>query len=253
MASASPPNASAELRRSLERTESRESGSAPVLQFGIPEMDGRLPGGGLHLGHLHEVIEAGAAAEYAGLATLVMAGIVARIPGPVLWCLRGRDLFAPALARIGLHPDRVNYCETWKDREVFPAMEESFRCKGLAGVVGEVTQVSLTASRLLQLCAAESGVSAFIIRRWHNVREKELAGEPNAAATRWRVSPHPSPPTRFDEMKRQHWRVELLRVSDGEPFEWIVEGCNAKGRLALPAEMVDGPAAAGEQRISRAG
>jgi protein ImuA len=48
----------------------------------------------------------------AAIATLFTAGIVARIPGPVGWCLRGRDLFAPALARIGLHPDRVIYCET---------------------------------------------------------------------------------------------------------------------------------------------
>ena len=60
------------------------------------------------------------------------------MPGPVLWCLRGRDLFAPALARVGLHPDRVIYCETWKDRDVLPAMEEGLECNGLAGVVGEV-------------------------------------------------------------------------------------------------------------------
>jgi protein ImuA len=91
-----------------------------------------LPQGGLPLGHLHEVIEAGAASEYAGIATLFIAGILARLSGPVLWCLRGRDLFAPALARIGLHPDRVIYCETWKDRDVLPAMEEGLRCAGLA-------------------------------------------------------------------------------------------------------------------------
>jgi protein ImuA len=43
--------------------------------------------------------------------------------GPVLWCLRGCDLFAPALARVGLHPDRVIFCETWKDRDVLPAAD----------------------------------------------------------------------------------------------------------------------------------
>lgn len=32
--------------------------------------------------------------------------------------------FAPALARVSLHPDRVIYCETWNDREVLPAIEE---------------------------------------------------------------------------------------------------------------------------------
>jgi protein ImuA len=74
------------------------------LRFGVPEVDCRLPGNGFALGHLHEVIEARIAGEYAGLATLFTAGIIARIPGPVLWCLRERDLFSPALARVGLHP-----------------------------------------------------------------------------------------------------------------------------------------------------
>jgi protein ImuA len=86
--------------------------------------------------------------------------------------LRGRDLFAPALARVGLHPDRVIFCETWKDRGVLPAMEEGLKCGGLAGVVGEVSKLSLNASRRLQLCAGESGVTALIIRRWHNLAEK---------------------------------------------------------------------------------
>jgi hypothetical protein len=36
-------------------------------------------------------------------------------------------------------------------------MEEGLRCAGLAGVVGEVTRLSLTASRRLQLCAGQSG------------------------------------------------------------------------------------------------
>jgi hypothetical protein len=131
MAVASPQMLIADLRRWLARMESRSRESAAVLPFDIIEVDAHVPGGGLQLGHLHEVIEGGAASEYAGLATLFAAGVVARLAGPVLWCLRGRDLFAPALARIGLHPDRVIYCETWKDREVLPAMEEGLKCRGL--------------------------------------------------------------------------------------------------------------------------
>jgi protein ImuA len=182
MALATQPTAIAELRRFLERAEGHGAADREVLPFGIAELDEHLPGGGVPLGHLHEVIEAGPASEYAGLATLFTAGILARLRGPVLWCLRTRDLFAPALARIGLHPDRVIYCETWNDRDVLPAMEEGLRCKGLAGVVGEITRLSLTASRRLQLCAGESGVTALTIRRWRNFNEHKLAGEPNAAA-----------------------------------------------------------------------
>jgi protein ImuA len=95
----------------------------------------------------------------------------------VLWRLRGRDLFAPALARIGLHPDRVIYCETWKDRDVLPAMEAGLRCAGLAAVVGEVTRLSLSSSRRLQLCAGESGMPGLpppMIGR-HNFGPKSLS------------------------------------------------------------------------------
>jgi len=136
MAVASPQMPIADLRRWLVRMESHGRAPAARLPFDIAEVDAHLPGGGLPLGHLHEVIEGGAAIEYAGVATLFAAGIVARLAGPVLWCLRGRDLFAPALARIGLHPDRVIYCETWKDRDVLPAMEEGLKCRGLAAVRG---------------------------------------------------------------------------------------------------------------------
>jgi protein ImuA len=248
MAPASPPIAIAEFRRWLERTESRGPAAGAVLPFGVRELDGHLPNGGLALGHLHEVFEGGPASEFAGIATLFTAGILARIPGPVLWCLRGRDLFAPALARIGLHPDRVIYCETWNDRDVLPAMEEGLRCPGLAGVVGEITRLSLNASRRLQLCAGQSGVTAIALRRWRNTTEKQFAGEPNAAATRWRVAPSPSLGGHFGVLKRQQWTVELLRLRGGEPHSWILEACNAEGYLALPAALAERPAAAEERR-----
>lgn len=253
MAAASPTTAIAELRRQLERMEAHGPAEGSVLPFRVPELDIHLPNGGLPLGHLHEVIEGGPASEYAGIATLFIAGILARIPGPVLWCLRGRDLFAPALARIGLHPDRVIYCETWKDRDVLPAMEEGLRCAGLAGVVGEVTRLSLTASRRLQLCAGQSGVTALALRRWHNTTEKALAGEPNAAATRWRISPTPSPASGFEGLQRQHWLVELLRLRGGEPHVWTLEACNAQGYLAVPAALAERPAATEQPRRAAAG
>lgn len=248
MACASPMSSIAEMRRYLERAARPGCESIEVLPFAVDAIDQRLPHGGLPQGHLHEAIEGGAASQYAGIATLFVAGILARMSGPVLWCLRGRDLFAPALARVGLHPDRVIFCETWKDRDVLPAMEEGLKCKGLAGVVGEVSKLSLNASRRLQLWAGESGVTAFVIRRWHNAIEKEAAGEPNAAATRWRIAPHPSPASAFDGLCRQYWKLDLLRVRGGEPYSWVLEACDATGHLALPAALAERSVAAGEQR-----
>jgi protein ImuA len=253
MVKTSPPIAIAELRHRLERMESPARIAAGFLPFGVPALDKHLPDGGLPLGNLHEVIEGGPASEYAALATLFTTGILARLKGPVLWCLRGRDLFAPAMARIGLHPDRVLYCETWHDRDVLPAMEEGLRCAGVAGVVGELTRLSLTASRRLQLGAGQSGVTALVIRRWHNVNEKAFASEPNAAATRWRVSPSPSLPAAFEGLQRQRWQVELMRCRGGEPHSWVLEACDAEGHLALPAAMAERSVAAEEQRRAVAG
>jgi protein ImuA len=127
----------------------------------VEAIDAVLPGGGLALGAGHEITEQGSDGARASLAALFVAGILARLPGPVIWCLHTRDLFAPALARVGLHPDRVIYCETWKDAEGLPAMEEGLRHGGLAGVVGELVRLPLLPSRRLQLAAEASGVTAF--------------------------------------------------------------------------------------------
>jgi hypothetical protein len=112
-------------------------------------------------------------------------------------------------------------------------MEKGLRCKGLAGVVGEANRLPLNISRRLQLCAGESGVTALVIRRWRHAGDKEHATEPKAAATRWRIAPAPSAAGAFDELERQQWHVELLRVRGGEPHSWILEACDATGHLAL--------------------
>jgi protein ImuA len=59
MAPASQFEAIAELRRRLERMTAHGDPQTAVLPFGIEAVDGHLPGGGLCLGHLHEIIEAG--------------------------------------------------------------------------------------------------------------------------------------------------------------------------------------------------
>jgi protein ImuA len=239
----------ADLRHQIERLEGGRHRRHP-LPFTVAAIDQRLPQGGLALGALHEMIEGGPAAEFAGAATLFVAGIAARLKGPVLWCLSRRDLFAPGLMNAGLHPDRVIYAETFREREVLAVMEEGLREQGLAAVVGEVTHLGLTASRRLQLAAEASGVPALALRRWWTVAEKELTGLPSAAVTRWQIAPFAShaPPT--PGLGRARWHVELLRCRGGEPHSWIVEACDAKGRLALPADLADRSDQAPQRRAS---
>ena len=216
-----------------------EPGSAAVAGARHHQLASGLPGGGLALGAVHEFMEAGAASEHSACAALFVAGILARLKGPVLWCLTGRDLFAPSLASVGLHPDRVIYAETRRQSEILPAIEEGLRHRGLAGVVGEVARLGLTPSRRLQLAAEESGVPAFLIRRWRNDAERASGVEPTAATTRWRVTAAPSRPLPAPGIGRERWLVELIRCKGAEANSWTLEACDAKGRLALPSDVAD--------------
>jgi protein ImuA len=239
----------ADLREQIGRMEGHHRRRA-ALPFDVAAIDNHLPWNGLPLGSLHEIVEAGASAEFAGSATLFAAGIAARLKGPVLWCLTRRDLFAPGLMNAGLHPDRVIYAETSRDRDVLPLIEEGLREKGLAAVVGEVTRLGLTASRRLQLATEASGVPALILRRWWTVAEKDLTALPTAASTRWRIAPTSSETMPAPGLGRPRWQVDLVRCRGAEAQSWIVEGCDAKGRLAVPANVADRPHSTADRRAA---
>jgi len=217
-----------------------------TIPFGVEAMDSRLPGGGIATGALHEIAGSPDLADDAS-ATIFLAGILARVEGPVFWCLRWRDLFAPALHLAGLHPDRVIHVEAGSDANVLLAMEECLRNPGLAGVVGEITKYSTTASKRLQLAAEGSGVPAFVFRR---ASRADQATEGTAAVTRWRIIAAPSEDLGIPSLGRPRWRIELERSRGGNSHHWIVEGCDATGRIALPAALVDRPAAAEDRQIA---
>jgi len=213
--------------------------SHAVVPFGIDAIDRHLPSGGIAAGALHEVAGSPELADDAA-ATVFLAGILARFDGPVFWCLRWRDLFAPALHLAGLHPDRVIFVEAGSDTNVLTAMEECLRHEGLGGVVGEVKAITSTASKRLQLAAEKSGVPAFVMRR---ALAADGKSDGSAAVTRWRIQASPSEKLGIPSLARPRWQMQLERVRGGEPQYWTVEGCDAQGRIALPADLVDRPAA----------
>ena len=208
-----------------------------VLPFGIDSIDRQLPGGGIALGALHDVAGSAELADDAA-ATIFLAGILARVEGTIFWCLRWRDLYAPALHLVGLRPDRVIIVEAGSDTNVLVAVEECLRHPGLGGVIGELRKITLTASRRLQLAAEGSGVPAFIFRRSSPASEN---ADGSAAATRWRVRARPSEQLGIPSLGRPRWELALERARGGEPQLWTVEGCDAQGRIALPADVVDRP------------
>ena len=232
------------LREQIRRIEAADRVSRGVLPFGVAEVDERLPGGGLALGALHEVAGGGHGALDGAAAALFAAGILARTHGPILWCVGRRDLFAPALAQAGLHPDRVIYAEAGSDTAILACFEEGLRHGGLAGVVAEVAKLGMTPSRRLQLAAEGSGTIGIALRRWRRQTEAADYGQPTASMTRWRVTALPASPLSVPGVGRPRWQVELIRARAGESADFEVEACDEEGRIAIPAKLVHRPAQA---------
>jgi protein ImuA len=135
--------------------------------------------------------------------------------------------------------------------------EEGLRCAGLAAVVAEMQgnprALDLTASRRLALRAAESGVTALLLR-------PSAHSEPSAAITRWLVSPLPS---RLDAeypdgIGRPAWHLNLERNRNGITgtfdVEWNHEQRSFAAAGIAPAHPrplatlpVDGPPSSPEQ------
>ncbi|WP_136653093.1 ImuA family protein [Paracoccus aeridis] len=243
----------AALRARIARIQGEGGPAGGVLPFGIPPLDRRLPGGGLALGCLHEIAGGGHGALDGAVAACFAAGIAARLTGPVLWCVVHPDLFAPGLEQAGLLSDRVIHVEAGDDKAVLVCMEEGLRHGGLGAVVGEVPKLPMAASRRLHLAAREGGTMALALRRWRRQAEASDFGQPTAAMTRWRVSVLPSSPLPVPGLGRERWLVELIRARAGESLDIELEACDGTGRLGLPADLADGPAAAAGGRRSAAG
>src|SRR5437016_1592792 len=96
-------------------------------------------------------------------------------------------------------------------------------------------------SRRLQLAAETSGAVGIAVRRWRRQTEAADFGQPTACVTRWRVSALPSTPLPVPGVGRARWQLELIRCRAGENADFEVEACDAKGRLALPSNLVDRP------------
>jgi protein ImuA len=225
--------------RLLERPVSRALG---VLPFGLAAMDRVLPEGGLARGALHEVAGGGADEVMAAAATLFVAGILARLEQPVLWCAVGQDLFAPGLACVGLNAARMLHAVAADEKQVLIVMEEALRHAGLAAVVGELSRLPMVASRRLVLAAEKSGVMAVVL---HRRREgKPAAQGVTAASTRWCVTPVPSDPLEGPGVGRARWRVELVRCRGGASGAWVMEACDAQGSLGVFADVGDRQVAA---------
>jgi len=205
-----------DLRRRIAHLEHPSLGQdapPPSLAFGVPEIDGHLPWGGLAPAALHEAVPAapGDVTPALGFAAALL-GRAART-APVLWCRSRRDLYAPGLKALGLDAGNLVVVEASKDRELLWAMEEGLRSGALAAVLGEIRELSVTAARRLQLAAEEGGTLALLAH----------GGAAPVALTRWRVAAAASRHPHGAWPGAACWQIELLRCRGGPAGQWLVE------------------------------
>ncbi len=220
---------------------------APLLPFGIDAIDTRLAHGGLDGGGLHEIAAASPTLGDDAAATLFVAGAAARFAvapnATAVWALTSFDLYAPGLQQAGLPPSKLLYCEGRDEITALALAEDCLRDGSFAAVVAEVKAADQTATRRLQLAAADGRTPMLLLRRWAR-KVRDPLEVPSAACTRWRIGSAPSVPLTHAGVGRSCWSIELVRQRGGNPFSLIVEACDGKGRLALPAPARDRAVAA---------
>jgi protein ImuA len=214
----------------LEHPSLCQEAPPPLLTFGIREIDGHLPWGGLAPAALHEIVpaEPGDVTPGLGFAAALL-GQAART-APVLWCRSRRDLYAPGLKSLGLDAGNLVVVEAGKDRELLWAMEEGLRSGALAAVLGEIRGLSATAARRLQLAAEEGGTLALLAH----------GGTAPAALTRWRVTAAASRNPLGAWPGVACWQVDLERCRGGAAGQWLVEWLDERDDAWRSGRAFDG-------------
>lgn len=203
-------------------------GRAARLRLGLPGPDDVL-GGGLERDGLHEI--RAPLARGIGAATGLVAALLAQLcqgpRGRVLWvtdpaALPDAGLLCPdGLAQYGLDPGALTLVHPVDLKSALWAADEGARCTDLAAVVlhvkGNPKLLDRVATRRLMIRARDSGVMVLILRQ-------SGEEEANAALTRWRVEPLPSPPdASFPKgIGLPCHRLVLERSRDGRSGAWSV-------------------------------
>ena len=193
--------------------------SAAIRTFGLGPIEAAFPNSVFPTGALHEFINH--APEHAAASGAFIAGLLQTLMqqgAACLWIGTSRTLFPPSLTAFGVAPDRIIFIDLKKEKDVLWATEEALKCEGLAAVIAEVQDMSLTQSRRLQLAAEKSGVTGMILR---NQASKMMT---TACVARWQIRPISS--AAEDGMPGvglPRWEVSLLKVRNGNPGQWEIE------------------------------
>jgi protein ImuA len=190
-----------------------------IGDVGLGVIKNAFPNNQFPVGAVHEFISSSpeAAAATGGFVAGIIASLM-RKGGATIWISAYRTIFPPALQSFEIAPDKIIFIDLHKEKEMLWAIEEALKCEGLAAVVGELPELSFTASRRLQLAVEQSRVTGFILR--YNPRNINTT----ACITRWKITPLPTQlVSSMPGVGFPRWQVDLLKVRNGKPGNWQVE------------------------------
>lgn len=241
------------LRQRVRRLEGGRlsSGRYAVYSSGLKELDEVLPGGGLPFAGLQDIHPARPGwddAVVAAFALCLLAPLLERAEGQVLWCSQQDDLYAPALTAAGFDNHRLLRVSAAQQKDLLWALEEGLRCPDIRAVVGEVTSLDSTAGRRLQLAAETAGRPCLLLHRPYRAGG---AGRAGPARLTWQVAArgssvdalaHSLPGQGRDLLGAAGWQVDLLRCRQGQPARLYLEWDHETSTFALAAGLRDRPA-----------
>jgi protein ImuA len=125
----------------------------------------------------------------------------------------------------------VVFVHVKKEKDISWAIHEALTCSSLSAVVGEMPEMSITASRRFQLAIEDAGVGCFILRK----NPKNLL---TTAVSRWHIQPLPTKTQdRLPGLGHPRWKVDLLKVRNGKTgswnIEWTSDGFRYASKLAV--------------------
>jgi protein ImuA len=217
-------------------------------KFGLSEIDGSLPWGGLADG-LHEVRpadyrDAGAAMAFALalIARLAQTSNKMKALRTVLWCTTTKAMqefgrpYGPGLSGLGVDPAHVIVVEAARAQEAAWAMEEGLKSGNVLAVLGVLPGLKPGSAKRLSLAAQSYETPCLAV-------ESHAAPGLGPALTRWRVASGPSSESPFDARApgSPAWRLALERCRHGvEHHHWSVEWLQDAHRFNMVAPFFAG-------------
>jgi len=207
-----------QLQKEVLSLQKLKRGSGQILNTGLRELERAFPDNTFPLGAMHEFISN--AREDAAATNGFMAGLLSRLmrkDSIAVWVSSKRTLFPPALNIFGIAAERIVFIDLWRQKDVLWAIEETLKCEAISAVIGELSELSFTESRRLQLAVEQSRVTGFIHR--YNPKNENVT----ACVTRWKIKPLTSETEGIPGIGFPRWNVQLLKVRNGKPGAWQIE------------------------------